>query len=65
MEYTLDDLLAFFETYGKVSQVLMRRDQKKKFKGSVFVIFENKETAKKFLDEEVKLNDVVLEKKFR
>ena len=43
----------------------MRRDQKKSFKGSVFVIFEEKEKAKSFLIEDIKLKDVVLEKKYR
>lgn len=42
----------------------MRRDQDKKFKGSVFVTFANKEDCDKFLAEpETKYEDAVLIKK--
>ncbi|KAF4611811.1 hypothetical protein D9613_003940 [Agrocybe pediades] len=39
----------FFEQYGNVSAVRMRRDEKKKFKGSVFVEFTDFETVDQFL----------------
>lgn len=61
IETSMTELMQFFETYGKVQHIQMRRDKQKKFKGSVFVIFEEKETLDKFLDEETsKYNDVEL-----
>lgn len=48
----MTELMQFFETYGKVQHIQMRRDKQKKFKGSVFVIFEEKESLEKFLAEE-------------
>lgn len=58
----LDELYKYFETYGKVLQIFMRRfPANKKFKGSVFVTFETSEQMKKFLDaEEVKYENEVL-----
>ncbi|XP_012945148.1 lupus La protein, partial [Aplysia californica] len=61
----LDELMAFFETYGAVENVFMRRDfHKKTFKGSVFVTFCTKEDAEKFVKEEgTKYKELDLEKK--
>ena len=58
----LDELIAFFEPFGKVLQVFMRRTPATKvFKGSVFCTFGSDEEAKKFLElEEVKYLDAVL-----
>ncbi|PPR05429.1 hypothetical protein CVT26_011307 [Gymnopilus dilepis] len=44
----------FFSQYGPVSAVRMRRDEKKKFKGSVFTEFTDFETVEKFLKAEPK-----------
>ncbi|CAG5124930.1 unnamed protein product [Candidula unifasciata] len=65
LDVKLDDLQQFFEGYGQVDNVYMKRDfHKKTFKGSVFVIFTNKEDAEKFVSEEgTKFRDQVLEVK--
>jgi lupus La protein len=61
---SLDDLQTWFEQYGKVLQVFMRRyPATKQFKGSVFVTFDNSEQVKKFMDlESVKYEETVLER---
>lgn len=61
---SLDDLIAFFETHGKVLQVYMRRiPLTKAFKGSVFCTFATKEESEKFMAaEEVKYEETVLER---
>lgn len=43
------DIEAFFAPYGPTSAVRLRRTNEKLFKGSVFVEFDNEETADKFL----------------
>jgi len=59
---TLDELIAYFEKYGKVLQVFMRRfPASKQFKGSVFVTFGTHDEMKKLLDlEELKHDDLTL-----
>ena len=54
---TLDDLLAFFGQYENVLNVTKRLwedrkdpERKKHFKGSVFVVFKNRESAEKFME---------------
>lgn len=60
----LDVLQDFFETFGETESVVRRKDQRKNFKGSVFVTFRNEESAKKFLEaESVKFNETELEKR--
>ncbi|KAJ3510261.1 hypothetical protein NLJ89_g4779 [Agrocybe chaxingu] len=44
----------FFRQYGVVSAVRMRRDEHKKFKGSVFTEFTEFDTVKKFLEADPK-----------
>ncbi|KAK6960868.1 hypothetical protein BgiMline_033529 [Biomphalaria glabrata] len=68
LDAKLDDLMSFFETYGPTENVFMKKEfHKKTFKGSVFVVFKNKEDAAKFIsEEETKYQDSVLEvKKFK
>lgn len=43
------DVEAFFATYGSTNSVRLRRDIEGTFKGSVFVEFENEDTANNFL----------------
>lgn len=45
----LDEALAFFEGFGAVDQVSMRKFKDKSFKGSCFVTFKGKEVAEKFM----------------
>lgn len=47
---TQEDLEAFFQPFGKINEVRLRRDDNKKFKESVFVEFADSEDAKKFLE---------------
>lgn len=50
VESTLDRLMDFFEQYGKIDTIFMRRNKPDKgFKGSVFVTFTNKDDEDKFL----------------
>ncbi len=44
------DLEAFFTKFGAINAVRLRRTPDKLFKGSVFVEFQDEETAKNFLD---------------
>ncbi|OLL26124.1 La [Neolecta irregularis DAH-3] len=56
------DLEIFFKELGPVNQIRMRRDDDKKFKGSIFVEFGDIETAKKVLamEDKPKWNDCEL-----
>ncbi|XP_062603096.1 lupus La protein homolog, partial [Saccostrea cucullata] len=64
LNVSLDTLIAYFEKIAPVDTVYMRRDQEKKFKGSVFITFHKKEDTEKFLAEpESKYEDAVLIKK--
>ncbi|XP_076445112.1 lupus La protein-like [Babylonia areolata] len=59
---TLDGLMDYFEQYGKIDTILMRRHKPtKEFKGSVFVTFNNTEDEDKFLAMEgLKYNETEL-----
>lgn len=49
---TLDELMTFFDKFGRTELVFMRRTRDTKgFKGSCFVIFESDEVASKFMSE--------------
>lgn len=63
-DLNLDTLISFFETYGKVLQVYMRRfPSTKQFKGSVFVTFSTNEELKAFLElAEIKHGEQVLQR---
>ncbi|KAG0727410.1 La [Chionoecetes opilio] len=67
---TLDNLLVFFKQYGPYDTVLMRhffdREAKKQgFKGSVLVVFMNREKAQEFLElPEVKFKGTLLLRKW-
>ncbi|KAK3600424.1 hypothetical protein CHS0354_023632 [Potamilus streckersoni] len=66
LDVTLDRLMEFFEGHGNVEGLLMRKDMKKKFKGSVFITFKNKEDADKLVNaESVKFEDTELIKKLK
>lgn len=62
----MDSLITFFNPYGPLENILMRKYKDAvtktfKFKGSVFVTFSTKEKAKEFLEiESVKFNDTEL-----
>lgn len=61
---SLDDLYAFFEPYGKVLQIFMRRfPSTRQFKGSLFVTFETQDQMQSFMDlNEVKHEETVLQR---
>ncbi|KAI0228353.1 Lupus La protein [Lamellibrachia satsuma] len=66
LDITLDGLIEFFEKFGKVDQIQMRKDAKKSFKGSVFVVFNSKEEGQKFLNaESVKHGETELKRETR
>ncbi|ESN93098.1 hypothetical protein HELRODRAFT_69844, partial [Helobdella robusta] len=52
LDAKLDDLMEFFEKFGQVEHVCMRRDFKKSFKGSCFVTYKTKEDADNFIKSE-------------
>lgn len=54
VDASLDDIQEFLEKFGGIEHIQMRRlrDAEKTFKGSVFAIFNTKEAAEKFLEEE-------------
>lgn len=66
-EMSLDDLYSFFEQFGKVLQIFMKRfPATRQFKGSVFVTFETNEQMKKFMElEEVKHENQMLTKELQ
>ncbi|RUS90008.1 hypothetical protein EGW08_002195 [Elysia chlorotica] len=52
LDANLDELMLFFESFGPVENIFMKRDfHKHTFKGSVFTTFTNKEDAEKFLND--------------
>lgn len=63
-DMTLDALITYFEAYGKILQVFMRRfPSTKQFKGSVFVTFDTNEDMKKFLElSELKYHEQALQR---
>lgn len=50
LDMTLDQVKEFFKAFGETDNIHMRKDFKKQFKGSCFVIFKNDEGAKKFVE---------------
>jgi lupus La protein len=59
---SIESVRAFFEPHGKVQAVRLRRYPDSTLKGSMFVVFETKEVPLSLLNQELKLDDVVLEK---
>ncbi|XP_014681985.1 PREDICTED: lupus La protein-like [Priapulus caudatus] len=57
LDMSLDDVVVFLEKYGPVESVAMRRTIERKFKGSIFALFETKEAAKSFLECTEKFNE--------
>ncbi|KAM4626258.1 lupus La protein isoform 2-T2 [Discoglossus pictus] len=47
---SLDDIKSWLENRGAVENIQMRRTIQKEFKGSIFVVFDTDESAKKFLE---------------
>lgn len=71
LDSVMDNLITFFNPYGPLENILMRKYKDQvtktfKFKGSVFATFANKEKAKEFLDiESVKFNETELIRKWQ
>lgn len=64
LDYSLEKLEEFFEDKGQIENILMRKDEEKKFKGSVFIKFQTVDGVKDFLAlESVKCGDTELVKK--
>lgn len=49
LDAKLEDVQTFVSGFGPTEQITMRRNMEKKFKGSVFMTFEKKEDADKFV----------------
>ncbi|KAG8559696.1 hypothetical protein GDO81_017419 [Engystomops pustulosus] len=49
-ETSLDDIKEWLEGKGPIENIQMRRTLQKTFKGSIFIVFETDEAAKKFLE---------------
>lgn len=71
LDYTMNDLIDFFNEFGPFENIIMRKykdalTKSFKFKGSVFVTYATKEKAKEFLDlENVKCKDKDLIRKWQ
>ncbi|XP_041117845.1 lupus La protein isoform X2 [Polyodon spathula] len=50
-DITLDELKEWFNDKGNVENIQMRRTLQRQFKGSVFVVFDTGESAKKFVEQ--------------
>lgn len=58
LDVTLDQVKEFFKKFGETDNIYMRKDYRKHFKGSCFVIFRSDEGAKKFVETpDIKYND--------
>ncbi|XP_075465232.1 lupus La protein [Ascaphus truei] len=60
---TLDDIKAWLDKRGPVENIQMRKSAKKVFKGSIFLIFDTDDSAKKFLentDRKYKDSDMII-----
>ena len=55
-ETKLDDIIEYMKQFGKLDNVLMRREksEKRTFKGSVFVTFKTQELAEAFSNNDAK-----------
>jgi len=56
-DYSIDQVQQFFQTYGNVASVRLRRALNKQFKGSVFVEFNTVEEAKKVAASKLTFNN--------
>ncbi|RXM29052.1 Lupus La protein-like B [Acipenser ruthenus] len=57
-DITLDELKEWFNDKGNVENIQMRRTLQRQFKGSVFVVFDTDDSAKKFVEQkDVKYKD--------
>jgi len=66
LDDSLNDIITFLEAHGPIDSVTRRSTKDHKFKGSCFIIFKDKETCKKFIDEEsIKYKDVELLRKWQ
>ncbi|XP_062972483.1 lupus La protein isoform X1 [Elgaria multicarinata webbii] len=50
LDASLDDIKEWLDSKGKVENIQMRRTLQKKFKGSVFAVFDSAESAKEFVE---------------
>lgn len=66
LDATLDDVKEFFKTFGDTDNIQMRKDFKKNFKGSCFVVFRTDEDAKKFTEApDIKYKDTEMLRLFK
>ncbi|XP_072180704.1 lupus La protein homolog [Diadema setosum] len=57
VDESLDTIQDFMDQFGTCIHIQMRRDKERKFKGSIFAVYESQEAAEKFISaEDVKLN---------
>jgi len=62
LDSTLEKLQEDLEKHGVIDYIQMRKDQKKKFKGSIFIQFRSKEDAELFVSSDIEYNNVKLVK---
>lgn len=66
LDVTLDQVMGFFDKFGKSDNIHMRKDLKKQFKGSCFVVYSDKEGAKNFVETpDVKFSDIEMIRLYR
>ncbi|XP_030830094.1 lupus La protein homolog [Strongylocentrotus purpuratus] len=58
IDANLDTMQEFMDQFGECVHIQLRRDKEKKFKGSIFAVYESVESVKRFLDaEDLKIGD--------
>ncbi|RZB40165.1 la protein -like [Asbolus verrucosus] len=66
VDETLNDIINFLEPHGPIDSCHRRSTKDRKFKGSCFIIFKDKETCKKFIEQEsFKYKDTELIRKWQ
>jgi lupus La protein len=66
LDESLNDIISFLEAHGPIDSCIRRSTKDHNFKGSCFIIFKDKETCQKFIDQDtVKYKDTELIRKWQ